>query len=207
MLQAIKNDYILTINKTFVSSFLLQQRTEGTKWRYVRIKVDNEENLYVSIVDDDCSYSTLFSGILVYNSKGILQKILTVQSKKNPLASTGMAIYNTLLYVCDLNNHSVLVLDKKNGIYQTEWGTEGRLEGQFYCPLSIYIWDGLWYVGDYYSIQLFNSEGLCSQRIEEWENEKFDRIRGICMLQDHLCVSDGLSKRIRVFRPDMCGAV
>jgi len=106
-----------------VSSFPLQQRKENTHHRFVSIKVD-AETIYVSIRDEDRSRKTC-SSVLLYNPKGILQKTFTVETKKKkPFAPRGMAIHNSLLYVCDLNNHSVVVLDKKNGTYQTEWGAK-----------------------------------------------------------------------------------
>jgi len=173
----------------------------GAEVRGVRIKVQ-DEIIYVSVDDENFSDKIIFGGIFLYNPQGILQKTYTVKPKKNPFGPLGMAIQNSSLGACDVYNHRVVVLDKEDGTYQTEWGSEGRLEGQFYRPISIYTWEGIWYVGDYYSIQLFNNEGLCFQRIEEWENEKFNKIRGICILQGYLCVSDGANKRILVFGPD-----
>jgi len=91
-----------------------------------------------------------------------------VENKKN-FYPMGMAINNTVLYVCDQKNNCVLLLDKENGIYQMEWGSEGKLDGQFYEPFCIFIYKGITYIGDSYSVQLFNKDGICFERIETYE--------------------------------------
>jgi len=145
-------------------------------------------------------YKTLFSGILVYKQTKILSKKFTVETTKNPFQPRGIAIHNSLLYVCDYKNGCVVVLEKENGTYRTAWGTRGRAEGQFYYPRSIFIWEEIWYVADFYGVQLFSGAGACLQRIEEWGDEKFDTIFGICALQGYLCISDAGNQRIQFFR-------
>jgi len=110
-----------------------------------------------------------------------------------------MAIFKEFLYICDWNNHCVIIVNKTNGIYQTEYGKEGRRMGEFYHPQCIFIWNEIWYIGDFYSIQLYNFENLCLERIESWKNEKFDRIHSICIVQNYLFVSDNMTNRIRAF--------
>jgi len=106
------------------------------------------------------------------------------------------------LYVCDHLNNRILVIDKMmTGTYQSEWGSKGTRKGQFtWGPYSIYGWEGIWYIGDTYSIQLFTKKGICLQRIERWKDEQFGKIRGICILNNYLCVSDWVHSRIRCFR-------
>jgi len=175
--------YILTLEKNLVVSWPLPQPKTWSS-----IKVDGE-NIYASVDDQ----------ILLYNRKGILQK--TFIEKKNRFNPRGIAVDGTLLYVCDRENHCIVVLDKYGGEYQTEWGTFGRLEGQFEYPWSIYLWEEILCVGDKNSIQLFTG-GRCRERIETWEGERFSSITGLCVLKNHLYVSDWRSNRIRVFRLD-----
>jgi len=108
-----------------------------------------------------------------------------------------MFIRGPSLYICDLHNHRIVVIGKENGNYQTEWGKRGRLEGQFYRPLSIYVWEDIWYIGDYVSLQLFHRTGICLERIEKG----LKQISGICIVRGLLCVSDTENQRIRVLRP------
>jgi len=189
--------WILTSNYTLLHFFLIQHMHRSAEERYVRIAVDNKENIYVAIHDDNDRYGTLFTGILVYNEKGTCKKSITTIPKK--FCPRGITINNTFLYICDVQNHRIIVLDKKNGEYQTEWGSLGQLLGQFYLPFSIKIKEEMYYVCDLYSIQLHNKEGKCLERIEKWENETLKCINGICFLQKNLVICDGGNIRIRVF--------
>jgi len=150
----------------------------NTGERYVQIVVENKENIYVAIHDDNERYGTLFTGILVYSDKGTCKKSITTIPKD--FCPRGITIHNTFLYICDVKNHRIIVLDKKNGEYQTEWGNQGQLLGQLYLPSAIKIKEEIFYVCDLYSIQLHDKEGKCLERIEKWENETLKNIYGIC---------------------------
>jgi len=88
------------------------------------------------------------------------------------------------LFICDSQNHRVQIIFKGNGLYQFQWGNtskSGTMIGEFENPYSM-SYDGnecerLYYVGDYYSVQIFEENGKCVQRIGEgkWgkKNESF----------------------------------
>jgi len=183
--------------------FSITRMEKNLEYRSVGIQV-YEDIIYVTIRDEE--KSDKISVLLLYNTKGQLQNKFPIeinQKKKKKMKPRGMAINNTYLYICDLNNHRVVVLNKDSGEYHREWGRKGKLEGEFYGPLSIYIYEEIWYVGDYSSIQLFHRCGLCLERIEIWDKENVKQISSICILQGRLCVSDTNNKKIRVFRPDI----
>jgi len=169
----------------------------NTGERYVQIVVENKENIYVAIHDDNERYGTLFTGILVYSDKGTCKKSITTIPKD--FCPRGITIHNTFLYICDQKNHRIIVLDKKNGEYQTEWGNKGQLLGQFYLPSAIKIKEEIFYVCDLYSIQLHDKEGKCLERIEKWANETLKNIYGISFLHKNVVISDAGNLRIRVF--------
>jgi len=190
--------YILKFpNKTPITSFPLPQETGD--FRDVAIKVDNQI-IYTSIADLEMFGYTL-SAVLLYNTQGILQKEFKIPTHKmkKQFAPTGMDIFKTFLYICDWSNHVIWVLNKDNGVHQMTWGNEGQVLGEFYHPQCISIYDEIWYIGDFYSIQLFTVEGLCLERIESWKSTKLDRVYSICIFQSCLFLSDNMTKRIRVF--------
>jgi len=51
------------------------------------------------------------------------------------------------------------------------------------------------------SIQLMTRDGLCLQRIVG-QSYDFRHIRGICVYNDRLYVTDAVSKRVHVFKRD-----
>jgi len=122
----------------------------------------------------------------------------------NPL---GLTCDHKYLYVCDSGNHRVQVLLKENGSCMNPWGEgEGTELGQFTKPSSVYyhISEQRIYVGDYYSVQLFDRGGNCLQRIGDkvigLEMNQFHSVYGISIMEDELLVSDHGNGRIQIFK-------
>jgi len=115
----------------------------------------------------------------------------------------GLALDNHFLYICDLNNHRIQALKKGDGTYSHQWGSKGTMDGLFDHPYSIYLSDGLVYIGDVRRIQLFTTYGIFIQKLgdihEDYINGKFYCIHGLVVVKDQLYVSDSGNQRIQVF--------
>jgi len=113
----------------------------------------------------------------------------------------GVTVDNNFLYVCDLQNHRVQILNLEKGNFVNQWGgveNESEIRGQFRAPWSIVYekCDEIFYIGDSCSVQLFFKNGECIQRL----SELMGRILGLCVMDDRLYVSDSDNKRILIFR-------
>jgi len=117
----------------------------------------------------------------------------------------GISLDNKNLYVCDAYNDRVQVLTK-DGKYVTTWGKLGKEFGEFSRPLSIYYYgpEEIFYIGDSVSLQLFDKNGKCKQRLGNQNRgstmQQFNTIRGISILNNYLYVSDSDNFRIQIFR-------
>jgi len=117
----------------------------------------------------------------------------------------GISLDNKNLYVCDAYNDRVQVLTKY-GKYVTTWGKVGKEFGEFSRPLSIYYYgpEEIFYIGDSVSLQLFDKNGKCKQRLGNQQSgstmQQFNTIRGISILNNYLYVSDSDNCRIQIFR-------
>jgi len=111
----------------------------------------------------------------------------------------GITVDNSFVYVCDSGNHRIQILTKGQGSFVSQWGGNGN--EQFMHPLSIYNdWaDEIFYIGDYYSLQLFTKEGICIQKFGAKEGNKMDSVRGAAILDDRLFVCDYENQGIQIF--------
>jgi len=122
----------------------------------------------------------------------------------------GLTLNNNFIYVCDCNNFRVQILLKEGfrcGSYWNQWGNgKGKEKGQFTCVFSIHYDtdEYLFYVGDYYSVQLFTVDNVCIQRIGGRSGgdsmNEFFLVYGICVIENRLYVSDLNNKRIQIFK-------
>jgi len=122
-------------------------------------------------VDQSVIYITIRSHhqIYVYTREGKLQQTIgpnSASSKQGEFNEPcGLTVDSKTLYICDSQNHRVQALNKTNYSFYKQWGKEGRDNGRFESPYSIYYCENTLYVGDSYSVQLFNCEGIFLQRI------------------------------------------
>jgi len=161
-------------------------------------------------VDENYVYVTVENHyqIFVYNKLGFLEKKFGKEEKgENPRefhCPYGLALDEKYLYICDLLNHRVQVLNKENGLFSHQWGTQGTNDGQFMCPYSIHIADSIVYVGDQMSVQLFTTQGIFIQRLGQdvmgSDEGQFNNIYGLTVVNDRLYVSGFGNNRIQVFR-------
>jgi len=120
----------------------------------------------------------------------------------------GITVNNTYVYVCDCYNHRIQILIKENGNFFHQWGKgqSSTKKGQFSYPGSIFyhILEEMFYIGDWYSVQLFTKENICIQRIGDTTTgnkmNQFNYGYGLSVCDDQLYVCDRNNKRIQIFR-------
>jgi len=162
-------------------------------------------------VDSDKIYITIRkqNQIFVYTDYGTLRKTIGTEfasGKKGEFNQPlGLTLDNTSLYVCDHGNHYLQVLSKdNNNKYLARWGKFGTGEGEFNYPFAVYLGeDEIFYIGDYFSVQLFNKGGVFLQRLGQklgWEEGSFNHVCGICVVNELLYVSDYDNFRVQIFR-------
>jgi len=111
----------------------------------------------------------------------------------------GLTLDNTNLYVCDTWNHRVQVISKKDYTFSKQWGFYGRKPKQFIRPAGICYWEDILYVGDIWSVQLFDCDGTFLQRLGE-DVEQCDCAWGLCVVNDRLYVCDAAKFRIQAYK-------
>jgi len=130
----------------------------------------------------------------VYTHDGkIAAKIGNLENPK------GITFNQNYLYICnyDKNKIKICVL-KDNYSFLCHWGTDG----EFSRPYSVYYWENIFFVGDDFCIQIFDENRKFLQKIgsKGKENGEFRLVRGICMINNLLYVSDRDNRRIQVFK-------
>jgi len=117
----------------------------------------------------------------------------TVGSFSNPRGGT---VDNKFVYICDFNNHRVQLL-RKDGVYESQWGGKGIKDIEFTHPRCIYNdkVDDIFYISDKCTIQLFQKDGICIQRLGTPHSQgkdlnQFTWMNGCCVLDDRLYVCD-----------------
>jgi len=112
------------------------------------------------------------------------------------------------IYICDCDNHRIQILTKDKGIFVMQWGSgeESTDQGQFSNPMSIYnnLGEEIFYVGDNWSVQLFEKDGNCIQRLGQDISgnsmNQFHWITSLCVMDDRLYVCDHVNQRIQIFQ-------
>jgi len=113
----------------------------------------------------------------------------------------GLTVESKYAYICDCDNHRIQVLMKENGEFKSQWGIglKQREElGEFSFPCVIYynLNEQLFYIGDRYSVQLFEKNGSCLQRLSDMQ---YSFIYGICAINDRIYVSDDRDSRVQIY--------
>jgi len=161
-------------------------------------------------VDDNFIYVTIYSQhqVFIYTRDGKIKNTIGSTSESSKVGEFnkpfGLTLDKNTLYICDYLNHRIQTFSKDDYSFCKQWGSRGRDNGQFIFPYSISYWEGILYVGDDCSVQLFTFEGTFLQRIggkkEGKDAGQFDRAWGICVVGDRLYVSDYVNERVQVFK-------
>jgi len=122
---------------------------------------------------------------------------------------SGLTVNNKYVYICDSTNRRIKIVRKDNGQFINKWGNIDGVAstkiGEFKEPFIIYhhVSEDIFYVGDYYSCQLFLSDGSCLQRIGDIEQgrmmNQFDEVWGISIYDNQLFINDSYNHRIQIF--------
>jgi DNA-binding beta-propeller fold protein YncE len=116
-----------------------------------------------------------------------------------------VAVYDNLLYVCDMDKHMVMVLDKDSGELVATIGEMGAEEGTFYRPSHVTVDDrGNIFVNDAFNfrVQEFDQEGHFVRSFGELGDTmgSFARPKGIAIDRaNHLYVVDAAFENIQIF--------
>jgi len=193
---------ILTLKLEKISSWEYPMKTTSLPYRGLKI-------------DEDVLYLIIYKchQIFVHNREDgeILNRWGTTnESKKqgefhNPF---GITVNNKYVYICDCFNHRVQVLNKRNGSFENQWGKgiEGCKNREFTFVKSIYNnkEEEIFYVGDDFSVQLFKKNGVWIQRIGDQikgtKMGQFNRVFGMCVVDEQLYVVDNCNNRVQIFR-------
>jgi len=110
----------------------------------------------------------------------------------------GLTVNEKYLYVCDKWNQRVQVLDKENGKFICEW-KDGQRKIEY--PISILLYENLFYLGDCDGIQVFTKEGKCIQLFGSYGSGKgfVNWVRSVCRVNDKLYLVDYWNCRIQVW--------
>jgi len=102
------------------------------------------------------------------------------------------------LYVCDWGNDRVQILDKENGNFIYQWKSGQR---SFRFPLSILLYEQLFYVGDQHGVQVFTKENQCIQLFGSYGSGKgsFNLVSGVCIVNGKAYIVDNGNHRIQVW--------
>jgi len=184
------NFQVFDLALTRVSSFSLpsyEGRPHCSEYRWLKI-------------DHSILYLVIEYINLIYLCKNQYGNIL--QEFKVCDDPAGLTVDNKFIYLCDFLSHQIQILNKENGLLINQWGQKGKEQGYFIFPISIHnnIKDDIIYVGDFFSVQLFEKKmGECIERINGGDRNKFGIVNGIYVMNDKLFVSDSYNKRIQIF--------
>jgi len=129
----------------------------------------------------------------------ILKKFGTTGGSSQFNSPGGITIHQSYLYVCDVGNDRIQIVEKKKGKFINQW------KG-FNSPRCIYFHDEIeiFFVGDAYSVQLFTKDNICVQRLDFRHFTAipalyFTAIPALCVFDDRLYVADFRNDRIQIF--------
>lgn len=143
--------------------------------------------------------------VLVFDSRERFQHAFGTEGQFRP---AGLAIAGSRLYVSDVLNHQVHVLDKLTGDVLFSFGDPGSAPGQFFHPTNLAIGvDGSVYVADQsnFRLQQFSAEGEFIRVIGEAGAVpgKFARPKGIAIdKEDRIYVVDAAFQNVQILAPE-----
>jgi len=155
--------------------------------------------------DDDFIYLTQRDRhqVYIYTKNGNQIKTIGTESGSTKPGEfyepRGLTLDNTNLFICDTWNHRVQVISKKDYSFSKQWGREGIKQKEFTRPVGICYWENILYVGDAWSVQLFDCDGTFIQRMGEDEG-RLSCAWGLCVVNDRLYVCDTFNFRIQAYK-------
>jgi sugar lactone lactonase YvrE len=176
------------------------------KWRNVKGSGDGalQKPLNITIDDDGTRYVTdgIRQVIVVFDSNDRFVRTIGEKGQFKPM---DVAISGDRLYVTDILNQQVHVLNKYSGETLLTFGEPGNRPGQFAHPTSLAIGpDGTVYVSDTtnFRVQQFSADGEYMRQIGQVGTSygSFARPKGLSVdRENRLYVVDGAFQNVQVF--------
>ncbi|MBI5095238.1 MAG: hypothetical protein HZB26_22740 [Candidatus Hydrogenedentes bacterium] len=204
---AVKNGtiYVCDSGQNRIAAFDLKAKTleyfgkgaSSSLKKPINIAVDSEGFSYVADKGLNC--------VMVYDSNGQYARALGDSKKMGP---TDVALLEDQLYVCDLDNAQVVIMDKKTGQEQRRIGSKGSGDGQLFQPTNIAVdGDGNVFVSDTGNSRVvrFDSRGNFVKKVGEIgiTPGRFVRTKGIAVDRARRrYVVDAAFENVQLFDPE-----
>ncbi len=169
-------------------------RAVGGLKKPINITFDAKGNKYIT--------DTVLDQVIVFDPGDNRIKAFGETGKMKP---GDVAILGNKLFVTDLKNHQIQVLDKTSGEFLYAIGSPGSAEGQLIYPTNIAVGpDGNLYVSDTgnFRIEIFSPEGRFIRKLGEIGTAlgKFARPKGISVDRDgRIYVVDAAFQNVQIF--------
>ncbi|WP_456381036.1 6-bladed beta-propeller [Thiolapillus sp.] len=169
-------------------------RAVGGLKKPINITFDEKGNKYVT--------DTILDQVVVYGPGDNRIQAFGETGKMKP---GDVAILGNKLFVSDLKNHQIQVLDKTSGEFLYAIGSAGSAEGQLIYPTNLAVGpDGNLYVSDTgnFRVQVFSPEGRFIRKLGEIGTAlgKFARPKGISVDREgRIYVVDAAFQNVQVF--------
>ncbi|MBA4178783.1 MAG: hypothetical protein C0505_19845 [Leptothrix sp. (in: Bacteria)] len=169
----------------------------GRMLRPINVTIDSDGTRYVA----DAGVNR----VLVYDRDDRFLRTLGAEGQFRP---TDIAIAGNRLYVVDILNHQIHVLDKRNGDLMFKFGKGGSGKGEFFQPTNIAIGpDGDVYVAETgnFRVQRLSADGLHRRFYGEQGNVPgtFARPKGLAIDRSgRLYVGDAAIQNVQIFEGD-----
>ncbi len=169
----------------------------GRMLRPINVTIDSEGTRYVA----DAGVNR----VLVYDRDDRFVRALGADGQFRP---TDVAIAGNRLYVVDILNHQVHVLDKRTGTLMFKFGKSGSDKGELFQPTNIAIGpDGDVYVAETgnFRVQRFSPDGVHVRFYGEQGNVPgtFARPKGLAIDRSgRLYVGDAAIQNVQIFEGD-----
>lgn len=169
----------------------------GALKKPINITIDNDGTRYVTDTDRE--------QVLVFDSNDRFVRAIGQPAQFKPV---DVAIAGDRLFVTDIANHRVIVIDRQTDEILQEFGEAGSNPGQLFHPTSLAIGaDGTIYVTDTsnFRIQQFGADGQFIREIGALGTSygHFARPKGVTLdAQDNIYVVDAAFQNIQIISPD-----
>lgn len=170
------------------------KNSSGSLKKPINLAVDTDGSIYVADRGLNC--------VMAYGPDGAFARAFGDAKTMGP---TDVALYEDKLYVCDLDNGQVAILDKKTGEEVRRIGQKGSGDGQLFQPTNIVVdGDGNIFVSDTGNSRIvrFNSRGEFVRNFGQigLTPGKFVRTKGLAVdRQGRLYVVDAAFENIQIF--------
>lgn len=169
----------------------------GALAKPINITIDEDGTRYITDTDRE--------QVLVFDADDRFQRAIGKPGQFKPV---DVALAGDRLYVTDIRNHQVQVLDKNSGDTLATFGGAGSEPGQLFHPTNLAVaGDGTIYVSDTsnFRLQQFDQDGNFIREIGSIGNRPgtFSRPKGIDVDRDgRIYVTDAAFENIQVLGPD-----